>query len=121
MLNVDTHILLFMVAGALTPAEEAILARQRLGISAIVLWEITKLRQRRRITRGLEDPDIQALLEDLTVWPVDTTVCQATLRLDFQSDPADELIAATSLAHGVPLMTRDRKLRSSTVVPLVRA
>lgn len=36
------------------------------------------------------------------------------------SDPADELIAATSLVHNVPLLTRDAKLRRSKVVPLAR-
>jgi PIN domain nuclease of toxin-antitoxin system len=37
--------------------------------------------------------------------------------LDFQSDPADELIAATSVVHKVPLLTRDRRILSSNVVP----
>jgi predicted nucleic acid-binding protein len=35
-----------------------------------------------------------------------------------RGDPADELIAATSLVHGVPLVTRDRALLASKVVPL---
>jgi predicted nucleic acid-binding protein len=38
--------------------------------------------------------------------------------LDFRSDPADELIAATSLVHNVPLLTRDRKLLASQQIPL---
>jgi PIN domain nuclease of toxin-antitoxin system len=38
--------------------------------------------------------------------------------LDFDSDPADEIIAATSLVHRVPLMTRDRKMRRSKLVPI---
>jgi PIN domain nuclease of toxin-antitoxin system len=52
------------------------------------------------------------------VLPVDAQVCAALGQLDFRSDPADELIAATSIAHGVPLMTRDRRIRASKVVPL---
>ena len=32
--------------------------------------------------------------------------------------PADELIAATSVVHGVPLVTRDRRLLASRIVPL---
>ncbi len=39
-------------------------------------------------------------------------------RLDFRSDPADEIIAATSLAHDVPLLTRDTRMLASKVVPL---
>jgi hypothetical protein len=36
-------------------------------------------------------------------------------------DTADELIAATSVVHGVPLLTRDRAIRRSKIVPLARA
>lgn len=36
---------------------------------------------------------------------------------DFRSDPADEIIAVTSLVHRVPLLTRDRLLLES---PLLR-
>jgi predicted nucleic acid-binding protein len=37
-----------------------------------------------------------------------------------ESDSADELIAATSVVHRVPLLTRDRKILKSKVVPLAR-
>jgi PIN domain nuclease of toxin-antitoxin system len=37
-----------------------------------------------------------------------------------ENDPADELIAATSLVHRVPLLTRDRKLLKAKVVPIAR-
>ena len=33
-------------------------------------------------------------------------------------DPANELIAATSVVHNVPLATRDRRIRRSKVVPI---
>jgi PIN domain nuclease of toxin-antitoxin system len=38
-------------------------------------------------------------------------------RLDFASDPADEIIAATSVVHKVPLLTRDRRILRSKQVP----
>ncbi|HEY7838420.1 MAG TPA: hypothetical protein VIC54_07465 [Terriglobales bacterium] len=37
-------------------------------------------------------------------------------RLDFKADPAAEIIAATSLAHRVPLLTRDSRLRGSALL-----
>jgi putative flippase GtrA len=40
--------------------------------------------------------------------------------LDVRGDPTDDRIAATSLAHDVPLITRDRRLRRSKKVPLAR-
>jgi predicted nucleic acid-binding protein len=42
----------------------------------------------------------------------------ASTQLDVRGDAEDELIAATSLVHGVPLVTRDRDLRASKLVPL---
>ena len=47
-------------------------------------------------------------------------ICRTIPRLDFRGDPADELIAATSLVHNVPLVTRDRKLLRSRRIPLAR-
>jgi PIN domain nuclease of toxin-antitoxin system len=38
--------------------------------------------------------------------------------LDFTGDPADELIAATSVVHAVPLLTRDKQIRKSKLVPI---
>jgi PIN domain nuclease of toxin-antitoxin system len=38
---------------------------------------------------------------------------------DFPADPADRLIAATARAEGIPLVTRDAKLRASAVVRTV--
>jgi hypothetical protein len=36
-------------------------------------------------------------------------ICRSIKALDFDSDPADEIIAATSVVHRVPLLTRDRR------------
>jgi PIN domain nuclease of toxin-antitoxin system len=118
MLNVDTHILLYALLGELTPREARIVSRQSLGISAIVLWEIAKLHQKGRITLSLEDPDLIQLLEQVHVWPLTREVCLRLSDLDFESDPADELIAATSLVHRVKLLTRDHRIRASCKVPL---
>jgi PIN domain nuclease of toxin-antitoxin system len=118
MLNVDTHILLYTLLGELTPREARIVSHQSLGISAIVLWEIAKLHQKSRITLSLEDPDLIQLLDQVHVWPLTREVCLKLADLDFQSDPADELIAATSLAHRVKLLTRDHRILASRRVPL---
>jgi PIN domain nuclease of toxin-antitoxin system len=51
-------------------------------------------------------------------WPLTLEVSRAIADLDFAADPADELIAATSLVHEIPLVTRDERIRRSRVVPL---
>ena len=56
----------------------------------------------------------------MRIWPLDVAVCRMSTELDFSSDPADELIAATSIVHRVPLVTRDKKIRRSKLVPIAR-
>jgi len=119
MLNLDTHILVFALADQLRPKEKALLSKEKSwGISAIVLWEVAKLRQIGRIEMDLEDPEVLHALSRIHVWPIDLPVCQKLRALDFEGDPADELIAATSVLHGVPLVTRDSAIRKSKLVPL---
>lgn len=117
MLNLDTHILIHALDGALTPKENRFLAAQPWGISAIVLWEIAKLEQLDRIVMDLDDAEVRRVLSQIHVWPIDIAVCRQLKKLDFKSDPADELIAATSIVYQVPLVTRDKKIRHSKLVP----
>ena len=121
MLNLDTHILIFAVSGALRPAERALLSRARWSISAIVLWELAKLVQLGRLDTDLDDREVRRVLSHLHVWPIDLEVARASVSLDFRGDPADEIIAATSVVHAIPLLTRDRAIRRSSVVPLAVA
>ena len=118
MLNLDTHILLYALAGDLTQKEQRLLSADTWGISAIVHWEIWKLAQLGRIELDLDRSEIRRPLRRIHTWPLSWEVCRASCRLDIESDPADELIAATSVVHEVPLVTRDRRLKRSRVVPL---
>src|SRR5690349_17845350 len=118
MINLDTHMLVHALDGTLTKPERALLSGTPWGIAAIVLWELAKLNQLGRITFDLSDVGIQRNLKAIRVWPLDADVALASTRLDFRGDPADELIAATSVVHRVPLLTRDGVIRKSKVVPL---
>ena len=118
MVSLDTHVLVFALEGSVTPRERRVLAGNTWTISAIVLWEVAKLAQLGRIAVDLEDAEVVRVLSRIQVWPLDLTVALQSTRLDFSSDPADELIAATSIVHNVPLLTRDRRIRSSAIVPL---
>ena len=120
MLNLDTHILLHAVTGGLKASERKLLVSRRWTISAIVLWEIAKLAELGRIEVDLDDAELGRALHRVHVWPLTLDVCRAIRHLDFRGDPADELIAATSLVHHVPLVTRDRRILRSRRVPLAR-
>lgn len=119
MLNLDTHVFLFALTGELSRAEAGLLRREQWSMSAISLWEIAKLAELGRIELDLDDVEFVRAVSRVHVWPVTIEIGRAIRSLDFDSDPADELIAATSLVHDVPLLTRDRRLRRSKVVPLV--
>lgn len=118
MLNLDTHVLLHALAGSLTAPEDELLRADSWSISAIVLWEIAMLAELGRIEVDLDDFELTRVLTRVSVWPLDLDVCRAIRSLDVRGDPADDLIAATSLVHRVPLLTRDRRLRRSKIVPL---
>lgn len=118
MVNLDTHILLFALSGDVTARERRILSGNDWSLSAIVLWELAKLVQLGRVDLDLEDANVVRTLSSMHVWPVDLPVSLQSTRLDFKGDPADELIAATSVVHRVPLLTRDRRTRGSRIVPL---
>jgi len=120
MLNLDTHVLLFALNGELTRGERAMLDRHEWSISAIVLWELCKLYQLGRISLDPSSTEFTDALQAVAVWPVTLDIARQSTRLDFKSDPADELIAATSIVHDVPLLTRDKRIQKSKTVPLAR-
>lgn len=120
MLNLDTHVVVKMLQGGLTRLEENLLADSQLSISAIVTWEIAKLRQLGRIKLAVESTEFAGFLARVSIWPIDVEIALASTKLDFRSDPADEIIAATSIVHGIPLVTRDARLLASKVIPLAR-
>ncbi len=117
MLNLDTHVLVFALAGALNEREQTLLSENPWSISAIVLWELSKLVQLGRIDVDLERPKVQRALRRIHTWPLTLEICRQSCRLDISSDPADEIIAATSIVENIPLVTRDRTLLDSQMIP----
>jgi len=120
LLNLDTHILIHALSGDVTETERRILSSDRWSISATVLWELAKLVQLGRVEVDLESPEFTRMISALHVWPLDLAVCRQSTRLDFSGEPADEIIAATSVVHRAPLVTRDRCILASKMVPLAR-
>jgi len=117
MINLDTHVLIHALAGSVTARERQLLQADEWAVSAIVLWELAKLVQLGRVQLALDDVDTQRALAAVTVLPITLAIARSSTQLDFLSDPADELIAATSVVHQVPLLTRDKVIRRSKLVP----
>ncbi len=117
MLNLDTHILISLFTGDVSDDERALATHQRLAISDIVLWKLAMLVDRRRVILDLDSPEFHTWLRSLTLLPITIEIARESMQLDFASDPADEIIAATSIVHKIPLLTRDRRIRRSKTVP----
>lgn len=118
MLNLDTHIVVSLLGRSLTADEYRRVADEELAVSGIVLWELAMLARRGRLAFDLDDAAFRSFIEGVTVFPITMEIaCQST-QLDFSSDPADEIIAATSIVEKIPLLTRDRRIRKSRIVPL---
>ena len=125
----DTHLWLWWLLGSpqLTTGQrraidQAAQARQ-LRLAAISLWEAQMLQAKGRLQldRPFEHWLRRAAAADvITVLPLDceVVICVNSLPADFHGDPADRLIVATALAHGLPLATLNSTIRRSQVVPL---
>lgn len=119
MLNLDTHVFLHALAGDLSASETKALKQNRWSISDIVLWEITMLSIKGRLQLNIESSEFMRLVSQVHVWPISLEVCRHLSHLDFKSDPADEIIAATSLAYDLPLVTRDKRIRKSKLIRFI--
>lgn len=120
MLNLDTHILVAALAGQLTAREQLLVTNEKLAVSDIVLWELAKLIQLKRLVLDMDSAAFRRALRQLTIFPITTEIAQKSIELDFAADPADEIIAATSVVERIRLMTRDRKILKSGLVPLAK-
>jgi PIN domain nuclease of toxin-antitoxin system len=117
MLNLDTHIFLYALSGNLKKGEKNLLSKNAWGISSIVIWEITKLSQLKKINLNIHSKEFTKILNQIQIWQIDIDICRRIHDLDFKSDPADEIIAATSIVLDIPLLTRDKKIKKSKIVP----
>lgn len=116
--NLDTNILIAAIRNDLTDAEHRTLAGSEWAVCPIVFWELAMLARKGRLDLDLDDPHLVRLLPKLLALPITPTVARVSTELDFSTDPADELIAATSVVYGIPLMTRDATMLASEMVPL---
>jgi PIN domain nuclease of toxin-antitoxin system len=119
MILLDTHIFIWWIDDSprLSQSHRQIIqARQDQGlaISIYSCWEIAKLVEygKLELKFSIEDwleialshPKLQSL--DLTI-PI---IIKSTQLPDFHKDPADQIIVATSIISGIPLLTADEKI-----------
>jgi PIN domain nuclease of toxin-antitoxin system len=122
----DTHMVIFAAGGELAPVRKRLLddPTSDLFLSAVTLWELTKLVEfgHLAMTDGFE-----TFMRDLCSHPR-YTVAQygADLMIELlavaprmHKDPADQIIVATSRWLGASLMTDDARIRRSKLVDVL--
>ncbi len=96
---------------------ERALAANAIVISAISCWEVAMLSASGRLKLRIDVRDWIAKCEALPFFnfvPVDNAIFVRSVFLPspLHADPADRIIIATALARDIPIVTKDRKIRS---------
>lgn len=126
----DTHTVLWylyndtrlsVAAGTLLDATDA--AGDQVAMASIVLAEVIYLIEKGRIDVAAFERILAALNRvdaTLVEVPLDRFVVQAMRRIDRTQVPdlPDRIVAAAGLHLGVPVISRDRKIRSSIVTTI---
>lgn len=95
----------------------------RFVISAITLWELAKLASAGRITTSqpldiwLRELEGHPLIH---VEPLSSRILAESVQLqDFHKGPADQIIVATAICLGLPLITSDERIRKWCGAPII--
>jgi PIN domain nuclease of toxin-antitoxin system len=126
MILLDTHVLVWAVADSKRLSSSAASAIRKaraegegLAIAAITLWELAALVARGRIQAyGTVEASVRLLIEGVIVKPLTSEIAALATQFpdDYPRDPADRLIGATARAEGLNLVTRDEKIRRSSLL-----
>ena len=130
MIVLDTHTVVWWVAGdaMLSKTAKAAIEQELNGgeiiVSAITAWEIAMLVEREKLVLSL---DVASWLQTVSAIdgvrfvPLDPEIAINSVSLpgEFHKDPADRMIVATARKFGVPLVTKDEKIRAYAHVKTV--
>jgi PIN domain nuclease of toxin-antitoxin system len=127
MILLDTHILVWLLIAPenLSPkAKKAILAGRKSGplaLSAISLWEIAWLAQNGRIDIDVSvNSFVKRCASYVQVLPITHEIAVRSVQFSksYPNDPQDRIIGATALVEGIRLLTHDKLIVRSGLVPL---
>ena len=125
MVVLDTHAVVWWAGdpGRLSAkAAAAIDKAERVGLPAIVFWEMALLVRKGRLDLGMSAQEwaekIQ-LIPRVAALPLTSEVAVLADSLRMHADPADRFVVATAMHHRIPLITKDRLLRRLKIVKTI--
>jgi PIN domain nuclease of toxin-antitoxin system len=128
MILLDTHVLIWLLAEShkLSARARAAIQEARgdggLAIAAITLWELAWLAENRRlVTTQSVESFVRECAAKVRVLPITPEIAARAVSLpdSYPRDPQDRLIGATALVEGIELVTHDKLIRKSRVVPVL--
>jgi PIN domain nuclease of toxin-antitoxin system len=129
LILLDTHVVIWLAQDyqRISPKAHAAIeqARQKqrgVAVCDITLFEIALLASRGRVNFR---PDVETTLSEVErqfiVLPMTANIALQAFELptNYPNDPVDRIIGATALIEDLPLLTADREIRRSNVVPTI--
>ena len=130
MILLDTHVILWLVLAPERMSRPAASAIRRarvsegIAIAAVSLLELATLLSRGSVRySGTLDSAVRTIVESsgANVRPVTPEIAALATQFpeDYPRDPSDRLIGATARAEGIPLVTRDERIRRSPLLKTI--
>jgi PIN domain nuclease of toxin-antitoxin system len=129
LILVDTHVVVWLAfeeyrisSKAKAAIDEARGLGDGLGICDFTLLEVGTLASKGRIHLGVS---LESFLHEVearfVVFPITGRACARAMAFPatYPKDPADRIIGATALVEGLSLITADREIRRSKLVPTI--
>ena len=125
MIVLDTHAWVWFAADdrlLSAAALDAVRNADRIGVSAISVWEVGMLCAKGRLQVA---PDVRQwvdaalALDKVELLPLSREIAVLSTELALHGDPADRIIGATAQVAGGQLVTKDDRIRQSGLVPSI--
>jgi PIN domain nuclease of toxin-antitoxin system len=128
MILLDTHVVIWLafLPNKLSKRAKEVIRAARLqgglAIAGITLLELAWLAENRRVETTLSvESFVRQCASKMTVLPITPEIAARAVSFpeSYPKDPQDRLIGATALVEGIQLVSHDRLIKKSGMVPVI--